>query len=150
MKKILPTVSMLFLSIIAYCGCPTVSGIIFHSGSSPDEYTLALNFIRNGEPFHVEDVVYCDGVVIGSGCNTFNINTTMYIQFTCTGTPSATINTFTGPCGNNSNLCATFIVDAPPSGSPTPVVLGNFSIQRNGASVSVFWQSEQEINADKF
>jgi hypothetical protein len=150
MKKILLSASTLFLSIIAYCGCPTASAIIFHSGVSPDEYTLAVNFVRNGEIFHAEDIIYCDGVEIASGCNTFNVNTTMYIQFSCSGSPSAVVSTFRGACGDDSNPCEVIDVSNPPTNAPTPVVLSNFSLQRSGNSVSALWQSQQEINADRF
>lgn len=149
MKKVLLSVSLVIASFIGYCGCPTANAIIIPTGNS-NEYTLEINFIRHGEMFHAVDVLYCDGVEIASGCNTFNINTTMYITFTCTGTPTAVVTTYTGACGDDSNPCETITVPNPPQGAPTPVVLSNFSVQRNGAAVATSWISQQEINADRF
>ena len=100
--------------------------------------------------FHAEDVLYCDGVEIASGCNTFNISNTMYITFNCTGTPTAVVTTYTGACGDNSNPCETINVSGPPMGAPLPIVLSNFSVQRNGTAVATSWMSQQEMNADRF
>ncbi|MEP6617578.1 MAG: T9SS type A sorting domain-containing protein [Ginsengibacter sp.] len=149
MKKFLLSVSIILSSIVAYCGCPTVNAIIIPTGNS-NNYTLEINFIRHGEMFHIVDVLYCDGVEISSGCNTFNINGTMYISFSCTGTPTAEVRSYTGACGDDSNPCETIQVPDPPQNAPTPVVLSNFSAQRTGSSVSTSWQSQQEINADRF
>jgi len=149
MKKVLLSVSVLFVSIISYCGCPVTSARIIPTGSS-NNYTLEVNFVRQGEVFHITDVLYCDGVEIAAGCNTFNISGTMYIGFSCTGTPSAVIQTYTGSCGDDSNPCETINVSGPPQSGPLPVVLGNFSVQRSGSAVTAIWQSQQEINSDRY
>ena len=149
MKKVLLSVFTLLLSVIAFCGCPTTTARIGPTGTS-NNYTLEINFIRHDEVFHITDVLYCDGVEISSGCNTFNINGTMYIGFSCTGNPSAVIQTYTGVCGDDSNPCETINVSGPPQSGPLPMVLGNFTVQRNGSAVSAIWQSQQEINADRY
>jgi len=150
MKKITLTFSLFFFSFIAYCGCPTVTAVMMRSDENPNDYTLVISFIRNGENFHIEDTIFCDGTVFTSGCNTFDVTGTLNIQFSCPGpdTPSAKVTSFLGPCGNETLFCDS--VKVGPSGGPTPVVLSRFGAQRNGNNVIVNWRTEQEINSDKF
>ena len=150
MKKIFLSTAILLSSIITYCGCPTVIASIFHSGASSNDYTLAVYLTKNAEAFHIENFIYCNGVQVASGCNTFEENGTLYIEFNCSGTPAATINVYTQPCGNNSNLCATIIATPPVVGNPLPVVVSGFFLQRNSKNVIATWQTQQEINSDRF
>lgn len=150
MKKILLFSAILILSINAYCGCPSVVATIFHSGTTANDYTLAVYLTKNSETFHIQDFIYCDGAQIATGCNTFKENGTLYIQFYCAGAPTARVDVYTQACGSNSKLCATLKAVAPVIGEGLPVVISDFSLQRSSNNVIITWQTQQEVNSDRF
>jgi hypothetical protein len=129
---------------------PTVTASIFHSGTTSNDYTLVIYLTNNTEIFHIEDFIYCNGVEIASGCNTFEENGTLSVEFTCVGKPTATVNVYTQPCGNTGDLCGTVIATTPDVGGPLPVVVSGFFLQRNSKNVIATWQTQQEINSDRF
>lgn len=147
MKNILLSGAITFLSIMSYGGCPVVTALIFHSGATQYDYTLAIHLTKNVETFHIQDSIFSNGVQIASGCNTFTENGTLYIEFNCKGAPTAKVTVYTQSCGNNNRYCTTVVTSVVGS---LPVVISGFILQRSNREVITTWQTQQEVNSDRF
>ena len=146
MKTFTLIIGMLCITTLAFPqACPTVTSHSIISSQAGN--ALTVSYTGNGSK-HIEYYIYCDGEQMIHDCfDTHGDGTQTSEPITCSGVLTYILIPGTGTCINGTTCGDTI---RSPEGGPTPVVLGNFTAQWKSNNVSLIWQTEQELNLNRF
>jgi hypothetical protein len=121
--------------------------------TGPINYKVIVNFTSNGQK-HI-DVKLFSGLplianLIGNTCIPTHGPGSTSIDFISLGNPTVTLMPGTGNCGGGNTCPADAVTLNYSAAAPLPIIMGSFYAKRDNNTVTLNWQTQNEINAKEF
>ncbi|HRO07097.1 MAG TPA: T9SS type A sorting domain-containing protein [Ferruginibacter sp.] len=152
MKKISLLLTTLVLSAtLAMAQCPQITSAQFiRTGIT--SYSLTVNY--TGGNGNINVLIFCatnpTSGIPDVRCFAANGTGTNTINFNCFIEPLVIlVPTVDAPCGQGAPCSTPYFVSNPGSG-PVPIKLGSFYANRDGNQIKLIWESQTEINAERY